>query len=309
MPVIESPADILAVHSYGVPICELWGVFGRRNFEQSLFAVLVLEGYIDEGFDHEWFTLSCLIGWGSMWFHIENAFVYLLEKTNASLKAQGRRTISRYHATDCSNLKNEFSDWSVEEQIEFTKKIVQIFRRHPLVVVAFSLNLRELVEEIPETKPNPQGFAYVLLLYHLMVEIGNVVLSKPEYAEDRIALIHERSDYDSPLLEAFNQMKEDDTFHYRERFTTIASMGWNDCVPLQLADFLAYENFKEAQGTEANRRRRKSLEALLDLPSFAGRSKRLGRDWMQEYKKVFDAMDEGSKHLLLTTARIRKKNV
>lgn len=305
IPTIEAPIDILADHSYGVPIRELWSAFGHSTFERKLFAVLT--GYIDEGFDNEWFTLSCLIGWGGMWFWIETAFERLLEKTNASLVAQGRPKISRYHATDCSNLKNEFRDWSIDEQIEFTKGIVHIFRRHPLVVVAFSINLKELAKEIPETKPNPQGFAYVMLLYHLMFEIGSLVLSKPEYSRDRIALIHERSDYDGVLVEAFNQMKNDDTFQYRDRFTTIASMGWEDCIPLQLADLLAYENFREAKGRSAKRKRRKSLESLLDVENFAGRAKSLDREWMREYKKQFDAMDETTKHLLLTTARIVPK--
>ena len=306
MPVIEAPIDILADRSYSVPVRELWSSFGHRTFDRNLF--MVLTGYIDEGFNDEWFTLSCLVGWGSQWTWIELAFQNLLDKTNAALQAQGRATISRYHATDCSNKKREFRGWSDAEQIEFTKKIVEIFRKHPLAIVAFSLNLKELVEEIPETKPNPQGFAYVLLLYHLMFEIGTLILSRPEYVKDKIALIHERSDHDSALLEAFNQMKDDDTFQYRDRFTTIASMGWEDCIPLQLADFLAYENFKEAQGKAANRSRRKSLQALLDLTSFAGRAKQLGRDWMQQYKKVFDEMDESAKQLLLTTARIRSKN-
>src|SRR5258708_4091804 len=219
----------MADRSYGVPIRELWSFVGP--FESQLF--MVLTGHIDEAFDDEWFTLSCLIGWGAEWSWIDLEFAGLLDKTNASLKAQGRPTISRYHATDCSARKKEFRDWSTEEQIEFTKAILEICRRHPLFVVSYSINLKELVEEIPETKPNPQGIAYVLLLYQLMIEIGNLIFTQPRYSKDRIALVHERCAYDSALLEAFNQMKDDETFQYRERFTTIAPMGWEDCVPLQ----------------------------------------------------------------------------
>jgi hypothetical protein len=305
MPAIEAPIDILADRSYGVPVRELWSSFGHRTFDSNLF--MVLTGYIDEGFNDEWFTLSCLVGWGSQWTWIELAFQNLLDKTNAALRTQGRPTISRYHATDCSNLKKEFRGWSRDEQIALTKGIVNIVRNHPLFVVSYSINLKELVEEIPETKPNPQGFAYVLLLYHLMVEIGNLLLNQPRYAKDRIALVHERGSHDSALLEAFNQMKNDKTFQYRDRFTTIASMGWEDCIPLQLADLLAYENFKEAERSSGQRPRRKSLTSLLDLTNFGGRAIGLGREWMQQYKKVFDEMDESAKQLLLTTSRIRSK--
>lgn len=305
MAAIEAPIDILTDHSYGAPIRELWSFLGPSNFENQLF--MVFTGYIDEGFDDEWFTLSCLIGWGAEWSWIDLEFQGLLDKTNAALKAQGRATISCYHATDCSNRKKEFRNWSVQEQIEFTKAILEICRKHPLFVVSYSLNLKELVREIPETAPNPQGFAYVLLLHQLMVEIGKLVLSQQRYSKDRIALVHERCAYDSALLEAFNQMKNDATFQYRDRFTTIASMGWEDCVPLQFADLLAYENFKEAQRSSTTRNRRKSLESLLSLSNFGGRAVGLGRDWIREYKKVFDAMNGTTKYLLLSTARVVPK--
>jgi hypothetical protein len=52
-------------------------------------------------------------------------------------------------------------------------------------------------------------------------------------------------------------------------FASIAPMGWEDCIPLQPADFVAYEAMKETHrhrpGQKA-RERRKSLTAFLDLP-------------------------------------------
>jgi len=58
------------------------------------------------------------------------------------------------------------------------------------------------------------------------------------YPKDQIALIHDRCEYDAALSEAFNHMKNDETFKYRDRFTKIDSMSWEECIHLQPADFL-----------------------------------------------------------------------
>jgi len=66
-------------------------------------------------------------------------------------------------------------------------------------------------------------------------------------------------------------------------------MSWEDCVPLRAADLVAYENFKESQRKLVPRRRRKSLELLLDLDSFGGRGSFLGRDALMQFKEIYEA--------------------
>jgi hypothetical protein len=89
--------------------------------------------------------------------------------------------------------------------------------------------------------------AYILLLNHIVKYTAEKILPDKRYADDRIALVHDRSDHDAILLEAFNHLKSDEALPNRERFTTITSMGWEDCVPLQPADMIAYSNFKTVE--------------------------------------------------------------
>jgi hypothetical protein len=268
----------------------------------------VFTGYIDDSGSKEssLFTFSCLVGWGSQWLWFELAWIKLLEDTNKWLASQGRARLSRYHAADCSSCQNEFKGWTRDEQKEFTSKIITIFCRHPMLVSSYTVNLKELVEEIPETKPHPRRFAYVILLNHLMIEIGDRMTARKEFAtNDRIALIHDRCEYDAALLEMFEHVKTDPSFKYGQYFTTIAPMGWEECVPLQPADLLAYENFKEAEReiVTKKRNRRKTLELLLDLGSFGGRGSRLGRPWLKEYKKIVDELGQTTKQFLFPNAR------
>lgn len=149
---------------------------GSEVREESQPAMLT--GHIDESGNSRVFTLSCLVGDGSMWLWIELAWTKLLEDTNVTLRARGRPEISRYHAADCRNLRRQFTGWSADEQIEFTRKILRIFQRHPLHIYAYSIDLKALVEEIPETERNPRGFAYVFLLTHLMVALGRTLAQR-----------------------------------------------------------------------------------------------------------------------------------
>src|SRR5258708_29384740 len=275
-------------------------------FEERLFAVFSFTGYMDESVkDDKWFVLSVLVGHATYWVWVELAWQRMLEETNEALRDQGRQTLSRYKAADCSSLLGEFRGWTVDEQRALTQRIIGIFKSHPLRVISYSVNLRESVTEIPETKPNPKGFAYVLLLYFLMPETWEVILAEESSvgADEKITLVHDRCDYDGALLDAFTQMKNDPHFQYRDRFTTIAPMGWEDCIPLQPADLLAYENLKEAELKTAGRDRRKTLKLLLDLNSFGGRAKGINAEILR--KLWSENLNESTKKIVLKAARIR----
>jgi hypothetical protein len=235
-----------------------------------------LRGFIDESHDPKSvpkvFNLSCIIGHDSQipWF--EMAWANALEAKNAELTEQGRPKISRYHASDCSNLKGEFEGWAIPEQIEFSHKLLEVFRKHPLHIHSFDLPLQLLLQEIPEVAPNPIGFAYVLLLRFLMTQIGQETLRL--YPNDEISLIHDRSEYDGALAGSFDQAIHDPSLPRHGQFFSISSGSWENNLMLQAADFLAYDNFKEGLRNHypTNKNRRKSLNALLDLESVSGRA-------------------------------------
>jgi hypothetical protein len=101
-------------------------------------------------------------------------------------------------------------------------------------------------------------------------------------------LFHERSDYDAAYLEGFNVMMNDSTFRGKDLFSTIAPMGWEDCVPLQPADMLAYETFKDALRQFNHKDRRASLDYLLQSDKFGGRSKQMSASNIKEWREIVD---------------------
>ncbi len=264
----------------------------------------MLKGYMDDSgsASSNLFTLSCLIGHTSMWLWVEWAWLNHLEKKNSQLKAGGRTELSRFHAADCSSRFGEFKGWTVPEQTEFMAGLIRVFQRHSLVIISYTVDLKDLIAEFPEAKNNPRGLAHVLLLTHIMKYIADKILGDPRYADEDISLVHDRSNYDAVLREAFDHMRNDQTFARRERFTGISAKGWEDCVPLQLADFLAYENFKIIERESAGHPRRKSMELILELDSFGGRGAKLQREGIRQIKSK---LHDESKEILFGNARIR----
>jgi hypothetical protein len=272
------------------------------NFHRRLLTLL--EGYIDESGSAEshLFTLSCVVSHGGQWWHFENAWVNWLDKKNQELKKQGRKELSRYKASDCSCFHNEFEDWDKDEQIAFLEGLLNVFRRHTTAIISYTVDLKHIAEEMPGTKEKAQAVAYILLLHNIMVWIGERLLEDKRYAAERISLIHDRtSRHDSVLLDAFNAMKDDESFKHRNRFTTIAPMGWEDCILLQPADLIAYENFKIIERTHAGQKKRRIMELLLDLSSVGGRGVELTR---QGIKEINEKQTDESRRALYENARI-----
>jgi hypothetical protein len=270
--------------------------------------------YIDESYDGsavpEVFCLSSIVSDNSMWIHFEWDWLKVLEEKNKELRSQGRTELSRFHATYLNNFADEYKDWSAPERQAFCEQLNRVFERNPVHIHSWDMPLQILVEEIPGTKSNPIGFAYCVLLGEVMRQIGEVTLSLPSYKGDLIALRHERCDYDASLLEWFDLLLEDEQFAFRKRFVSIAPERWESCVPLQAADLLAYENFKEGMrhhikgSKEAKRgRMRLGLEALINLESIGARACGYTREMIQDLKRRLDK-DTDTKQALFQAARI-----
>jgi hypothetical protein len=240
---------------------------------------VVLRGYMDESYDNSQrlFTYSCLTATGKDWREMERVWKLHLNAKNRELKRSGRQTISRYHASDCSGRRNEFEGWTHDERDAFVIGLFGIFKRIPVHAVAIDIDLDELYEVFPEWASSDRlGHAYWVLTKFVMNTIGddfdtfadgNVTPGK-----HKITLFHDRTGgngrYDPVILRSFNGQVADPNYEHTHYFTTIAPLGWEDCVALQPADLVAFEMFKEAELRLKNLKPRKAFSALLDNRSF-----------------------------------------
>jgi hypothetical protein len=256
------------------------------DVDKAIF--VLVHGYIDESYNADVFTLSCLLGQLKKWTEMSSAWKKCLQRWNNKLVTENRKPLSRYHANDCSNLRKEFEGWSVDEQRQLTTDLLLIFKRHPVVNMSFSVNLRELYQLFPETQQQSQkariGGVYRLMTKFLLYQIGAEMGGR-----NRFVLVFDRGPYSSYMLEAYNLVLADKGFQHKDCFPSFVAMGWEDCIPLQPADLIAYENFKETDRHIHPRRRRKTLELLLDLGSYGGRARYLDRGALIAMRDVLRA--------------------
>jgi hypothetical protein len=231
---------------------------------------MIQKCFIDESYDKKLFVLSCSVGLGERWKEFENAWGSTLDNTNARLAAQGRPLLSRYHAVDCAGGFNEFKGWSLDEQIQLTADLIDALKLVPMHSVAYTVLLDDLRDVWSTRFKGPIEHehlyigAYMLTMQFCMMRLGEYLF--PLNPDIRISFIHDHSDYDGIMLMAYNHIKFAVRPPYADLFSTIAPLGSKDCLPLQLADFLAYEFFRD-RGAEEFRgedyRRRKSLNLAL----------------------------------------------
>jgi hypothetical protein len=268
----------------------------------------VLRGFIDESHDGDnppkVFELSCIVTNDTGCVNFGMEWGALLESKNEELRKQARQEISRFHAADFNNYQGEFRGWTPDEQKDFSRRMVKVFERNPVHIHGWNMPLQLLVQEFPETASNPIGFAYITLLTHMMEQIGDTTLSI--YKKEVISLHHDRCDYDAVLQEQFmGLVAEDSTFKYRNRFASLTSETWEDCLLLQPADLIAYENFKESMRAHTNRDRRGSLAAIVELDAVSGRSRGFTQKGIREMKSIIEGLGEDAKKTIFAAARIR----
>jgi len=288
-----------------IPVRELFQCLGGGSFRRRVFALLV--GHIDESGDDRTrlFTLSCVMTSGGLWWCFENAWLNWIEKTNSILRKQHRRTVKRYHSTDLQSFAKDFKGWNENKRKAFLEGLLKVFGRHNVAIISYTVSLKDIEEVFPSgIRGKSKEITYAWFLQKIMVWIGEKLLGDRKYKGMNVSLIHDRTaGFDAVLLDAFNAMKNDASFQHRDRFTTIAPMGWEDCVPLQPADFIAYENFKIIERKSAGKPRRKVMDLLLDLSSVGGRGVEIPRRGVEDFNRK---ITKEQRRALYELARIPK---
>jgi hypothetical protein len=81
--------------------------------------------------------------------------------------------------------------------------------------------------------------------------------------DPQVSIFYESSAFNKLAREAFEMMRNDGNRVYHSIVST-EPKGWGECVPLQAADFMAYEGFKAVGSSlKGESHVRKSLEAIV----------------------------------------------
>jgi hypothetical protein len=236
---------------------------------------MVITGYIDESYDGkdfpDDFTLGCIMCSADDWREISGRWRDLFKRVNDDLARQGRKQITRYKAADCNGSHNEFEGWTGPEKLALTLQMSEVFDHSELKLtqLAYSIRLSKIHQKIPSVQ-DPKAFAYAMLFQQIIRGVLAMMDSLRE--ESTISFIHDRSDFDLVYLRVFNVILLGCEEGQRKKLATVAPMANENCPPLEVADLIAYENYKLHLNRSRGKDRKRTIDYLLEQGRLGGRS-------------------------------------
>jgi hypothetical protein len=183
-------------------------------------------------------------------------------------KVLQQEKISFFHATDWENRQGQFKGWDNDRRIGVYKKLVGIIQRRitiPVLAAVRTADYKEakLWEAVVEMWPkSPYGFcAFVCMriIGHWAEEVRH---------NDPIAYVFEDgAAHKADLTTSHTSIFADDENRRLLKFISLTYADKKQFAPLQAADALAYEGYKDMRNQTVEghaRRQRISFQALLD---------------------------------------------
>lgn len=201
----------------------------------------MLTYYADESYDDVTF---CVGGWlysTEGWKKIENRWKRRIEYEQRRSIKRGEAPISRFHAADCSNRRQEFYGWSVPRQKLFFKKLVGIICDYQVTGIAWGSSFKDLKANFPDYKrKTAQRVLYYLCMQQCLGDLAAIMYKN--YPRERVTVFHD-SGFNGTAQAALQKYRRDRPEASRS-ILTIAPLEWSDSIALQPADLMAYEGAK-----------------------------------------------------------------
>jgi hypothetical protein len=230
----------------------------------------IWHAYIDESYNSKTFCVGGFLAPEGIWNGIAHDWSNRIEYERRRSIKKGLRPISRYHATDCANLKKEFDTkhgWDIPRQIRLTTRLCEILGTHLPTGIVIGGGLADVRRYIPHNSDDASEFLYSTCFKTCLLDIA--ALMQEHVWDGRVRIFYERGKFEHLAKEAFDMFKNDDGHPMFDCLVSAEPKGWEECVPLQAADFMAYQGFQRVDGSlKGSDQIKKSLQALVekDIP-------------------------------------------
>jgi Protein of unknown function (DUF3800) len=221
-----------------------------------VFDTLTLEAYFDEtGLKEDALVTGAAfyVANGEQWFNFEQAWTTVLRKPEFDIKV--------FHATDYANSWGEFKGWDNDKKLALAKCLFPLlFPPNTWIGQGYGVVNQDWTDTIKghHRLKALMGKPYMLCVQRLLeILLQYVSMLVPE---QRVAVFFEDNEFEGEITALWdNWIKKHDP---QERLISLNFGNKNDLVPLQAADFLAYESYKEIDRLRFDRSRskRKSVE-------------------------------------------------
>ena len=215
----------------------------------------MLIAYLDESVDGkgtEVFAMAGLLGDSTQWEVFEAKWKAVLRKFK----------IKEFKASACEYQQREFRDWTEDKCVSLQNDLIAVIDEVQPTGITTAINLADCKSLLDRRRKDP----YHLCFQYLLVEIARKAVNCPE--EEEVAFIlDERTKVMGPADTLRLSVKTWSHFESRNRIGTVAPHSSEIIVPLQAADWFAYETHKamfNQLGGDGPRNKRKTLKLPIE---------------------------------------------
>jgi len=156
--------------------------------------------------------------------------------------------ISVFHANECNSNKKEFRKFKDrrEERNQFVAELLRtISERNRIIPFLVGLVLEDLDEPFRDAAGMDETSPYYLGMVSLLTQLG-LWMSKMKYpqSEKVVCVFDRQNEFSKHAIRVFNKTLEQD-WEGREHFSEIDFNSREKMIPLQAADALAYDSYRE----------------------------------------------------------------
>lgn len=145
-----------------------------------------------------------------------------------------------FHMTDCEGKRGEFAGWTSERRDNFLRTIMQYLTSLPVAFVGLTVHTGEMA---PIRKRFGKGSAAYYYLFQLLVDrTAGVITTIPPGPVVMDVVAAEHPDFSGWLRSGYENLRRTITSGNRLGSLTVESP--KNVLPLQAADLVAYETFK-----------------------------------------------------------------
>jgi len=244
---------------------------------------VVLTFFGDESYNDKVFTFGGFMALETEWTKLDRKWKRRLKKAG----------VSRFHAAPLNCYAEEFESWKgTTKSKDFVVPLLNIIKHRKLVGFSFAMLLDDYKKYTSPVAKAKLGTPYLCCFKHCIAMAAQLTSPMPQ--EDKFAVVIDRNPEENDAVRLFYQIKDDSTVPYRHRLATCVPGGWEDFIPLQAADMIAYDTFKLLDDTHVHGKNkwRKSLEAL--YASTPLRGKFFDKDSLESIRAKIESCPEGT---------------
>ena len=217
--------------------------------------IVVIKAFFDESWNPNrprLFAVAGILVPADEWDQIETGWKAVLVEKNAELMSQGRKQLSRYHASEMNAKAHEFAGWSgpgnPQESLQFTEKLLSVIRGRKMFVVSSAIVLEDMVKVFPEWAEDPKGYAYGYAFLECLRVCGRIAADSAFFEPgQQIKAWHDQCAWNHFALDAFERIQKDGNYSENWRFDELLYASALSNVCLQPADMMAYECWRESE--------------------------------------------------------------